>query len=97
MENIVETVEYLIRDNIGNYAGDTFVELFKSFSDYTDIVDDKLAISELNRFWRRQLARISKVTVSERSCLSDTISKELWLKSFESTVMPTIKQYNLPI
>lgn len=51
----------------------------------------------LNKYWRIELGCIRKNTFSERECLSDSVTPELWLSNFATYILPTVLQEDLPI
>jgi hypothetical protein len=58
--------------------------------------NEKDEISDLNRYWRTQLAALHASTISARTCLVDDIEPRDWLRHFKNLVLPTIIQHGLP-
>lgn len=55
-----------------------------------------LQISDVNTFWRTQLALVGPTTLTARQSLIDGISSVSWLMFFERDLIPVIIQCWLP-
>lgn len=53
-------------------------------------------ITQINRYWRRELSKVNVSTANERSYLQDNVDKEVYVKHFIDHVHPTLKKYGLP-
>lgn len=51
---------------------------------------ESLAVSDLNTFWRIELAKLEQDTITAREALIDNVSGTEWLELFENYVAPTV-------
>lgn len=57
---------------------------------------DEREIIDLNKYFVYQLGRAPVSTLDERALLRDDAHPSVWLKYFESHVLPTLVRFNLP-
>lgn len=69
-------------------------DLARKFSStYSDRGSDEQR--SLNHHFRIVLSKAPVSTLDERECLSDDIDPDVWLRYFESHVIPTLVRFNL--
>jgi hypothetical protein len=86
-QSLAEKVERLLSKDGAFHFGRNFTGFSQSDADQ---------VVSLNKYFRCELSKAPVSTMNERGCLRDDLAPGVWLKYFQSHVLPTLNRFNLP-